>query len=279
MKKPGIRALILASAVAALAVQGLIQGVVPAFATTTDESCFISAINSARGSAGLPGLGINLALQSIAEGWSQSMAAVDVLSHNMNLPNVAPSDWMHLGENVGEGPTCDAIATAFMNSPEHKANILDTNYTTVGVGVVVDGNGVMWVTEDFMGTGAATPAAPAPAPAASTPAPAPATVPAPVAVHTTVPAPAPVDTVAAPVAVHTTVPPASSSPAPSPSLAPAAAPSPAASASPAAAATPTPAVPIVATVAHPAAPPRPTPHTGLLHEVLSNIGALFSQIF
>jgi hypothetical protein len=275
MRKSGIRALILGSAVAVLAIQGMVQDLVPALATTTDESCFISAINSARASAGLPGLGIDAALQTIAEGWSQSMATLDVLSHNMNLPNVAPSDWVHLGENVGEGPSCNAVATAFMNSPEHKANILDTDYTTVGVGVVVDGNGVMWVTEDFMGTGTATPVASAPsapAPAASTPAPAPVhTVAAPVAVHTTAP-PAPVHTVAAPAPTHSTAP---TNPAPSPAAV--AAPSPTASASPAAAA-PTPAAPIVEAVAHPVAVPHLV-HTGLLHGVLSNIGAFLSRIF
>jgi hypothetical protein len=36
-----------------------------------------------------------------------------------------------------------------MHSPEHKANILDHDFTQVGVGVSVDKNGIIWVTEDF----------------------------------------------------------------------------------------------------------------------------------
>jgi len=36
-----------------------------------------------------------------------------------------------------------------MNSPEHRANILDHDFTQVGVGVSVDKNGIIWVTEDF----------------------------------------------------------------------------------------------------------------------------------
>ena len=41
-----------------------------------------------------------------------------------------------------------------MNSPEHRKNILNSAFTTVGVGVVDSPDGTVWVTEDFMGTGA-----------------------------------------------------------------------------------------------------------------------------
>ena len=56
-----------------------------------------------------------------------------------------------VGENVGEGPTVTDIHNAFMNSPEHKANILDHDFTQVGVGVSVDKNGIIWVTECRLG--------------------------------------------------------------------------------------------------------------------------------
>jgi hypothetical protein len=36
-----------------------------------------------------------------------------------------------------------------MQSPEHRANILDHDFTQIGVGVSVDKNGIVWVTEDF----------------------------------------------------------------------------------------------------------------------------------
>ena len=38
---------------------------------------------------------------------------------------------------------------AFMASPEHRANILDSRYTRVGVGIYHDAQGAMWVTEMF----------------------------------------------------------------------------------------------------------------------------------
>jgi uncharacterized protein YkwD len=38
-----------------------------------------------------------------------------------------------------------------MNSPPHRANILDPAFTHVGIGCATDGTGTIWVTEDFVG--------------------------------------------------------------------------------------------------------------------------------
>ena len=144
----------IAGTVGALALHGL----VPASASAaSDESCFLSAINAARSAAGVAPLSIQGDLLQIARSWSQTMATAGQLFHDPNLAKLAPSSWQTLGENVGIGPTCDAIAQAFMNSPEHRRNILDPAFTTVGVGVVDAAGGTVWVTEDFMGTGAAFP--------------------------------------------------------------------------------------------------------------------------
>src|SRR5437660_10893508 len=165
MKQPRrIRALLTVGAMGAVVAQGMMMS--PASATASEESCFVSAINSARGAAGVAPLAVNGDLLGIARPWSQTMASAGHIFHNTNLATVAPSNWMNLGENVGMGPTCDSIAQAFMNSPEHKRNILDPAFSTVGVGVVDAADGTIWVTEDFMGTGAAlgVPVATQPAP-------------------------------------------------------------------------------------------------------------------
>jgi hypothetical protein len=144
----------IAGTVGALALHGL----VPASASSTgEESCFLSAINAARSAAGAAPLSVQADLLRISRAWSQTMATAGQLFHDADLSKLAPSRWQALGENVGMGPTCDAIAQAFMNSPEHRRNILDPAYTTVGVGVVDAAGGTIWVTEDFMGTGAALP--------------------------------------------------------------------------------------------------------------------------
>jgi hypothetical protein len=144
----------IAGTVGALALHGL----VPASASPAgEESCFLSAVNAARSAAGAAPLSLQGDLLRISRAWSQTMARAGQLFHDPNLTKLAPSRWQALGENVGTGPTCDAIAQAFMNSPEHRRNILDPAFTTVGVGVVDSDGGTVWVTEDFMGTGAALP--------------------------------------------------------------------------------------------------------------------------
>jgi hypothetical protein len=76
------------------------------------------------------------------------MASGQSLYHNPRL-TTAVHNWQAVGENVGEGPSVGDVHVAFMNSPEHRANILDHDFTQVGVGVSVDKNGIVWVTEDF----------------------------------------------------------------------------------------------------------------------------------
>ncbi|WP_312201420.1 CAP domain-containing protein, partial [Anaerospora hongkongensis] len=39
---------------------------------------------------------------------------------------------------------------AFMNSSGHRANILNSNYTTVGIGVAYDSAGNVYVVQDFI---------------------------------------------------------------------------------------------------------------------------------
>lgn len=44
-------------------------------------------------------------------------------------------NYVHAGENLGQGyATPEILEEAFMNSPEHRSNITNPNYTDVGVG-------------------------------------------------------------------------------------------------------------------------------------------------
>src|SRR3954453_15925494 len=120
-----------------------------AFASTYDmESQFIAKMNAARQANGLAPYAVSSDLSSIARQHSAQMASRQSLYHNPSLTSQV-TNWQAVGENVGEGPTVSDIHTAFMNSPEHRANILDHDFPQVGVGVSVDKNGMVWVTEDF----------------------------------------------------------------------------------------------------------------------------------
>mgnify|MGYP000966070924 FL=1 len=53
------------------------------------------------------------------------------------------------GENIAMGYTTpEAVVTGWMNSPGHRANILNASFTQIGVGYVASGN--YW-TQEFIG--------------------------------------------------------------------------------------------------------------------------------
>src|SRR4051795_4897090 len=148
------------------------------------EGDFVARTNALRASRGLPGLSVNGTLAAKARDWAEHMAAVGAISHS-NLSDGAPPEWQRLGENVGRGPSVDAIHNALVASPEHYANLTDPGFRYVGVGVV-NANGTFFVSEVFMES-ASQPAPSTSAPAAGTSSPgrprsahtAPAAVPAP----------------------------------------------------------------------------------------------------
>jgi hypothetical protein len=129
--------------------------------TGSEEALFLSLTNSLRSSLGIQTLTPQDQLTSIARSWSAQMAAAGGISHNPSLPNQVTANWTQLGENVGMGGTVEAIQTAFINSPHHYENLANGAYNFVGIGVV-DSNGTIYVTVDFMAAPASSGAAPAP---------------------------------------------------------------------------------------------------------------------
>ena len=53
------------------------------------------------------------------------------------------------GENLAFNVSIAAAQQAFMNSPGHRANVLDPYYTQVGLGVVNGPNGRVYVVQEF----------------------------------------------------------------------------------------------------------------------------------
>ncbi len=134
--------------VVALVAALLPAAITPAFADSGMESQFVSAANSERAAKGLPALEVAGDLTSVARSHSRVMADASNLHHNPNLGS-AVSGWQKVGENVGRGPTVSAIHSALMDSSGHRRNILDSEWTQIGVGVVLDGGGQVWVTQVF----------------------------------------------------------------------------------------------------------------------------------
>lgn len=98
------------------------------------ESCFRKLVNFERAKEGVPALEQDGRLDLLASNQSKAMKAKGMIFHNPNLAAQVPA-FAAVGENVGMGPSCSGIHAAFMASPGHKANILDRDYTHLGVGV------------------------------------------------------------------------------------------------------------------------------------------------
>ena len=143
------------------------------------ESAFVAEINALRAAHGVQPLQVYSELVGVARSWTDNMAAAGTISHNGSYANQVSAPWLKLGENVGVGPSVDALMNAFIASPGHYRNLVDPAFNYIGVGVTMGADGTMYTTHDFMYMPDDAPAAaPEPEPA---PAPEPAADPAPAA--------------------------------------------------------------------------------------------------
>jgi hypothetical protein len=118
----------------------------PAGASTVEDT-FTGKLNHERASRGAPRLATRSDLVAVARAQAGRMASHNRLYHNPNLTKNV-HNWRWVGENVGYGPDATSVHRAFMKSPAHKANILDRDYTEIGIGVVVR-DGRVWVAQVF----------------------------------------------------------------------------------------------------------------------------------
>jgi hypothetical protein len=130
------------------------------------EADFVGKINAYRASQGVGGVTPHPVLTAKAQAWAAHMAATGCLCHS-NLSDGVSVRWSKLGENVGRGPNVQSLHDAFINSPAHRANMVDGRFRWVGIGVAY-GAGQMWVAEVFMdGDGPAVPPRPSGMPVGS----------------------------------------------------------------------------------------------------------------
>lgn len=123
-------------------------------AVRAERELYASA-NEARRAEGLPPLRWNESLALAARRHAVVMAdrgtAMHAFEGEPSLSARVKQAGVHfswLSENVTQGPTAIFIHTQFMHSPAHRANILDRDMDSVGVGVVEQG-GQLFAVEDF----------------------------------------------------------------------------------------------------------------------------------
>jgi uncharacterized protein YkwD len=126
----------------------------PDKATNTEDSV-IELTNKARATAGCAPLRFDVRLRTAARRHSTDMGLHDYFSHTSQdgdtfADRIEAAGYPHPGaENIARGyQTAAEVMDGWMNSPGHRANILNCGLRTIGVGVYYSPGGP-WLTQDF----------------------------------------------------------------------------------------------------------------------------------
>ena len=119
------------------------------------ELKLLESVNRTRKEQGLPGLRWSNELAIAARKHAAVMAQHGSAEHGFagepplaSRAAQAGAKFSWLAENVCQGARIEAIAAEFMSSPKHRANILDSDMDSVGIGVMERG-GQLFAVEDF----------------------------------------------------------------------------------------------------------------------------------
>ncbi|MCU1674356.1 MAG: hypothetical protein JWN77_2469 [Frankiales bacterium] len=108
-------------------------------------------VNVERTAAGLAPLKVSTCAAGYAGTWSTHMAGTADFSHQSLSPIMSGCGARGAGENIAYGATSpEQFMTMWMNSAGHKANILRSSFTHVGVGVARTSSGTWYATQDFL---------------------------------------------------------------------------------------------------------------------------------
>lgn len=111
--------------------------------TMPSASSIISYVNDARVSNGLAPFSENVLLDRAADSKARALASTGVLVHTTAPAGVAWATlanvgyvYVSAGENLAANiEDAGTLVNDWMNSPSHRANLLNTKYSDVGVGV------------------------------------------------------------------------------------------------------------------------------------------------
>ena len=119
------------------------------------ERQVLELTNAQRAAAGCPALRSDSRLASAARSFSADMAARNYFSHTSpeggvlaDRANSVGYPWRGLGENIAAGyASAESVVSGWMNSPGHRANILNCDYKDLGVGYATRGTVAYWTQE------------------------------------------------------------------------------------------------------------------------------------
>ncbi|WP_430788173.1 CAP domain-containing protein [Virgibacillus flavescens] len=120
------------------------------------EQQVVELTNNERVERGLAPLAVDDELSVVAREKSRDMSANNYFSHTsptygspFDMMKSYGIDYRSAGENIARGQrTPEEVVNGWMNSSGHRANILSSKFTHIGVGYIADGN--YW-TQQFIG--------------------------------------------------------------------------------------------------------------------------------
>jgi uncharacterized YkwD family protein len=115
----------------------------PSLSLSSDEQRLIDLVNQERAKAGLSPLQVDMDLVRVAKVKSHDMAEHNYFSHVSptygtvyNMLDQEGVFYTRAGENIARASSVNRAHELFMNSSGHRANILHSGYTHIGVGIV-----------------------------------------------------------------------------------------------------------------------------------------------
>lgn len=125
---------------------------------TQNEQQMVGLVNAERVANGLVALQVDMTMVRVAREHSQDMIDNNYFDHTspttgspFDRLRAAGVSYSWAGENIAGNQSVLAAHTSLMNSAGHRANILNTNYTHVGIGIRLGGLYGMYSTQTFIG--------------------------------------------------------------------------------------------------------------------------------
>ena len=106
-------------------------------------------VNDLRARHGVPALARSGELNAKARAQADRMAARGRIYHSTNLAAGVSPGWRLIGENVAVAGRIEQAQAALEKSPGHLANMVNGQFTEMGVGVTVS-NGRVYVVQVFV---------------------------------------------------------------------------------------------------------------------------------
>lgn len=110
---------------------------------SAEESKMVSLVNQERMNQGINPLSVNSVLTTLARQKSQDMVNNNYFSHTsptygspFQMMQKAGVTYKTAGENLAGAQTTASAHQNLMNSPGHRANILNSSFTEIGIGVI-----------------------------------------------------------------------------------------------------------------------------------------------